>query len=127
MALPAYAVALEGGAPLYADAEDAEALALLPEGEALEVTGVEDGWIAVSWDGRTAWIPAECAVLTDELPVIAEGEPEPEVEMGSEVEETVGEADEGDGSGLTIDEEEAGEEIPEEEIPEETVDGEIDG
>ena len=87
--LPKYAVALEGGARLFAAIGDAEALATLDAGTALEVRAVEGDWIAVALNGQTAWVAANEVTLTDELPEAAP-EAEPAIEMGSEaVEEAV--------------------------------------
>ena len=120
--LDTYAVAMEGGAAVYAEIGDAEPLALLPEGTALAVTGLEGEWVAVDCDGRAAWVEARCVTLTDELPqalteTVAEPE-EPAMEMGTEIEETVEESEEA----LVIEEEPVGEESVEQE-PAEEVEG----
>ena len=65
--LPAYAVTLVDGAPLYAD-RDAEPMAQLPAETVLAVEAIDGDWIAVRYDDAAAWIPAAEVRLTDALP-----------------------------------------------------------
>ena len=82
--LPKYAVALAGGAALYAQPDAAEPLATLAEGEALEVAEVADGWIAVAYNGETAWVAAAQVALTDALPEPVEAQTSVEEEAAAE-------------------------------------------
>lgn len=103
---PKYAVTLLDGATLYAGADaQGEALAQLPANAALEVVAAEGEWIAVLYEGQTAWIAAAEVELTDELPEIEEEAPT--LEPGTEAEaEPAEEAADDEGSGLTLETEE---------------------
>ena len=105
--LPKYAVTLVENAPLYAEVGDAEPMALAPLSAALEVAQVEGDWIAVAWEGRTAWIAAGDVRLTDALPEIAPAEEAAETagmvfEPGTEPEEEMPPETDDNESGLVI-------------------------
>ena len=108
--LPKYAVALEGGARLFAARDaDAKPLAWLAEGEALEVLAIEGDWIAVALEGQAAWVAATEVALADALPEPVQ--PQAPAEPGAEAVEPGAEAveserdGEADGNGLTVEDE----------------------
>ena len=106
---PRYAVTCVEGARLFAAPDAAlEPMLALPEGLALEIAGIEGEWIAVNWNGETAWLPADEATLADELPAPPDDESEGAEEPGEETPAPTEEPEEASENGLIV-EEEAGE------------------